>query len=318
MSPRRRFGKKLFKSFLPIVLVLALAVLISVGYIIYGVTRPPRQPYLVTPENYRLISGVVLKVSDETWRNHDGTQARGWLLRGAEGAPAVVLLHRYGTDRSWLFNLGVKLNETTRFTILWPDLRGHGVDPLVKWTSFGGREAQDVQSAIDFLRATKGEAGRKLIGDSVGIYGLELGAYAGLRAASSDPQIRVLVLDSVPRSPDDLLHTAVKSDVGLDNKFLQYLVRTTTRVYFLGTFDNTSSCEAAAMLKDRRVLLLSGPEAGDLRESTTSLARCFPTPAFLEVKTDLPLTGFNLTSATGEEGEVYDRRVIEFFDRNLR
>ncbi len=41
-----------------------------------------------------------------------------------------MLLHRYGGDRSWLFNLGVKINETTNFTILWPDLRGHGENPL--------------------------------------------------------------------------------------------------------------------------------------------------------------------------------------------
>ena len=70
--------------------------------------------------------------------------ARGWLLKGAEGAPAVVLLHRYGGDRSWLFNLGVKINETTNFTILWPDLRGHGENPLIRWTSLGVREGDDL------------------------------------------------------------------------------------------------------------------------------------------------------------------------------
>jgi hypothetical protein len=53
-----------------------------------------------------------LKVTDETWTTRDGRRSRGWLLKGAEGAPAVVLLHRYGGDRSWLFNLGVKINET--------------------------------------------------------------------------------------------------------------------------------------------------------------------------------------------------------------
>jgi hypothetical protein len=32
----------------------------------------------------------------------------------------------------------------------------------------------------------------------------------------------------------------------------------------------------------------------------------------------LPLSGLNLTSATGEQGEAYDRVVIEFFDKFLR
>ncbi len=38
----------------------------------------------------------------------------------------------------------------------------------------------------------------------------------------------------------------------------------------------------------------------------------------VEIKTDLPLTAFNLPSATGEDGEGYDRQVIEFLDKNLR
>src|SRR6478672_7110982 len=138
--PRRRFGKKLFKSFLPIFLVLVFACAIALVSIVHKITPPPRQPYLVTPQSFSQISGSALKVTDENWRNRDGTAARGWLLRGVEGAPAIVMLHRYGGDRSWLFNLGIKLNEATGFTILWPDLRGHGENPPIKWSSLGGRD----------------------------------------------------------------------------------------------------------------------------------------------------------------------------------
>ena len=126
MPPRRRIGKRLIKSFLPIALVIVLAVGGALSFVVYCVSRPTRRPYVVTPESFSRISGRAIKVTDETWTNPDGRNARGWLLKGAEGAPAVVLLHRYGGDRSWLFNLGVKINETTNFTILWPDLRGHG------------------------------------------------------------------------------------------------------------------------------------------------------------------------------------------------
>ena len=141
MPPRRRFGKRLVKSFLPIVLVLALALVSSLSFIVYCVTRPTRRPYVVTPESFARISGRALKVTDEKWTNRDGRPARGWLLKGTEGAPAVVLLHRYGGDRSWLFNLGVKINEATSCTILWPELRGHGENPLVGWTSLAFAKA---------------------------------------------------------------------------------------------------------------------------------------------------------------------------------
>src|SRR4051812_47264008 len=228
MPPRRRTGRRILRAFLPIILLLVLVLVAVTGWIVYGTTRPPRQEYLVTPEKFTQLSGPGLKASEETWANRDGTRSRGWLLRGGEGAPAVILLHRYGADRSWLLNLGVKLNETTNFTILWPDLRGHGVDPPVSWTSFGGREADDVGAAIDYLRSLKTQQ-RPLVGDKVGLYGVELGAYAALRAGTHDPQVRALVLDSIPSSPTAILNSAVRDRTGLSNGLLLWLARAGTR-----------------------------------------------------------------------------------------
>jgi len=318
MASRRRLGKKFFKSLLPILLVVTVALVVALGFIVWGISRPPRRPYLVTPKAFSQISGPALKVIDQTWRNRDNTQARGWFLRGGEGAPAVILLHHYGADRSWLFNLGVKINEATNFTILWPDLRGHGEMPPVKWTSFGTLEGEDVLAALDFLRAQKSENGNRLVGDHVGLFGVELGAYAALRAASQDKGVTVLALDSVPRSPDELVQTTVTHDLGMNLPPLASLASLATRVYFLGRYENTPACQIAASLSTQRVMLLSGPDVGGLRESTIDLARCFSNPASVEAKTDLRLTAFNLPSATGEDGEGYDRQVIEFLAKNLR
>ena len=65
-------------------------------------------------------------------------------------------------------------------------------------------------------------------------------------------------------------------------------------------------------LGDRQVLLLSGDDAGELKLSTEALARCFASRSNVETHTDLPLTGIKLASATPEQDEAYDRRVIEF------
>jgi pimeloyl-ACP methyl ester carboxylesterase len=318
MPPRRRIGKRLFRSFLPIALVIVLAVVVSLGFIVYCSSRPTKNPYLVTPQGFSRVSGQVLRVTDETWTNQDGTKARGWLLKGNQGAPAIVLLHRYGTDRSWLFNLGVKLYETAGFTILWPDLRGHGQNPPVKWTSFGGREDDDVLSALNFLRDLKTENQNKLVGDRFGLYGIELGAYAALKAAEPDSQIKVLVLDSVPQSSDDVFGIAVTKCVGFENSLVQSLARAAVRVYLLNAYESASTCEVAAKLRGPKVLLLSGEDAGKLKDSTAKLQTCFQTGSPTEVRTDLPLSGLNISSATGEQGESYDRIVIEYFDRNLR
>ena len=318
MPPRRRFGKRLIKSFLPIALVIVLAFGGALSFIIYCVSRPTKRPYVVTPDSFSRISGRALKVTDETWSTHDGRRARGWLLKGAEGAPAVVLLHRYGGDRSWLFNLGVKINDATNFTILWPDLRGHGETPLINWTSFGGREGDDLLTAIKYLRSLKSENQKTLVGESFGVYGVELGAYSALKAARTDTQIKTLVLDSVTRSPSELLKVAVSNCVGLDNSLVNSFSRTAMKLYLMGAYDDTNACELATALGDQRVMLLSGADAGPLRDVTGSLQSCFPAAANVETRTDLPLSGYSLPSATGEQGEAYDRVVIEFFARNLR
>ena len=273
MPPRRRIGKRLIKSLLPIALVVVLAVVGAFSFVIYCVTRPTKRPYVVTPESFSRISGRAIKVTDETWPTRDGRSARGWLLKGAEGAPAVVLLHRYGGDRSWLFNLGVKINEATNFTILWPDLRGHGENPPIRWSSLGEREGDDLLDALHYLLSLKSENQKPLVKESsFGVYGVELGAYTALKTIREEAPLKVMVLDSVVSSPSELLNTAVASCVGIDNSVVQSFSRLAMKMYLLGNYDDTSACSYAhSVNKQQRVLLLSGAEAGKLRDATASL-----------------------------------------------
>jgi pimeloyl-ACP methyl ester carboxylesterase len=318
MSPRRRTGRKLLATLLPIILLVALAIVGLTVWLVYGATHPPQRAYLVTPEKFAHLSDRGLKSTEETWTNRDGTQARGWLVRGAEGSPAILLLHGYGADRSWLLNLGVKLNETTNMTVLLPDMRGHGQNPPVASSGFGTVEADDTLAALEFLRGLKAPQGRALVGDAVGLYGVEMGAYAALDAARQEKGVRAVVLDSVPDNPDQVLGSVVADHTGLDNGALKLLARLGTRLYFAGHYKNESACTIAESLGDRQALLLSGDDAGALKVSTETLVRCFPSRSNVEAHTDLPLTGIKLASATPEQDEAYDRRVIEFFDRALR
>ncbi|MDQ3908376.1 MAG: alpha/beta fold hydrolase [Acidobacteriota bacterium] len=305
------------KALLPVAALVVVGVSALGFWLAYSASHPPTHAYLVRPEQFQF-SQRALKATEETWPNSDGTKARGWLLRGAEGAPAVVLLHGYGGDRSWLFNLGVKINEATNFTVLCPDIRGHGQNPTVSTTTFGAREADDLSSAVGFLRSLKSQQGRPLAGPAFGVYGVGLGAYAALTAAPRDPAIKSLALDSVPADSDQVLRDALRDHVGLGGAFFFQVGRLYEKLYTLAAYHSAPACDLAAALADRRVLLLSGPDAADLRESTAQLARCFPAAASVEAKTDLPLTGLQASSATGEAGEAYDRLIIDFFQRSLR
>src|SRR5580765_1715062 len=245
MSRPGRVARKFVKTVLPILIVIVVVVVAVCGWIVYGITRPPRAPYLVTPKSFSTVTGPILNASDVTWKNHDGTDARGWVIRGAEGAPAVILLHGYGADRSWLLNLAVKLNETTNFTVLWPDLRGHGENPPVNWTSFGKVEGDDINAAMDYLHTLRSPAGKPQIGNRVGVYGIGLGAYAALDAANGNQQVRALALDSPPATPDDLVRAATNGRTNMNSDILQFLARSGIWVYNFGKFPTKTSCELA-------------------------------------------------------------------------
>src|ERR1043165_2247959 len=197
MAQASRLVKSLTRLVFPAILLFIVAVAAGSVWLVYSAARPVKTSYLVTPEKYGRLSTRAAQITDESWPNRDGSSSRGWLLRGIENGPAVILVHKYGADRSYVLNLGVKLNESTNYTVLMPDLRAHGENPSVQNASFAGCEAEDLSSAVQYLRGLKGPNGNPLVGPSVGVYGVEMGSLPALSAASKDQGIKAIALDSV-------------------------------------------------------------------------------------------------------------------------
>lgn len=312
---------RLFKSFsgliLPIILLVCLSIAAASVWLVYKSAEPPRSSYIVTPAQYGQLSARGAQVTDETWANADGTTARGWLLKGAPNAPAVILLHGYGTDRSYVLNLGVKLNEATDFTILMPDLRGHGENPAIANTTFGGCETEDTVSAIKYLRELKnGETA--FVGGDIGIFGIELGALIGLSTAAKDESVKALVLDSIPAQSDKVLDLAINRRFPFAGIITTKLAENGTYFYFARTcYDRDSLCGKASSLSGRKVLLLAGADEPELQDSTTKVSHCFPNSTVIESKMDFNLSGYGIMKASLEQADAYDQKVIEFFKKSL-
>jgi hypothetical protein len=317
MASISKLTKSLFFLILPVI-VLIIGAIIGVGFwVIQKASVPPTSMYLVTPEKFVGLSSRGAKITDETWANKDGSVARGWLLRGSEGLPSIILLHRYGTDRSHLLNLGVKLNEVTNFTILMPDLRGHGDTPHVKKCTLGGCETDDVANAIEYLHSLKSDDKKDQVGKQIGIYGVELGAFAALAAAANDPNINALVLDSVPSSTNNLLATVIEKRYPFASFLTSEIAQYGTSFYFSDCYNANSSCGIANSVTNRKILLLAGVDVPSFQQSTIELQKCMPKQEILEAKTDLSVSGFSVIGSSGEQSEAYEQRVIEFFKKAL-
>ena len=318
MAKSTRLIKSFYRLLFPVVLLVLAAAGGAAIWLAHESSHPGTATYLVTPEKYGRLSARGAQVTEETWTNRDGTPARGWLLRGAENAPAVVLLHKYGADRSHVLNLGVKLNEATNFTVLMPDLRGHGQNPPVPYTSFGGCETTDAVSAIEFLKSQKTAAQTSLVGREIGIYGLEMGSIAALTAASQDEAVKAVVLDSVPADSDSLVASVIDKRFPFVSTVTAKLGQLGAYPYFYeGCYSRVPMCDSAKIMNGRKALLLAGLDAPEFQESTSKLSKCFPASTQTDANTTLSPSGFSVINASIQVSEAYDQRVIDFFRSSL-
>jgi pimeloyl-ACP methyl ester carboxylesterase len=318
MAKSTRLVKSFSRLLLPVVLLVLGATAGGAIFLVYSTARPLNVRYLVTPDKYGQLSTRAAQVTEETWANKDGSTARGWLLRGADGAPAVILLHKFGADRSYVLNLGVKLNESTNFTILMPDMRGHGENPPVESGSFGGCEAEDAGSAIEFVRNLKTENQVALVGRDLGIFGVEMGAIVALSTAAKDPSVKAVAVDSVPPDSDSLLKASVKRQYPFATFATSKLARLGTYMYYFdGCYQREPVCETARRIDGRNVLLLAGVDAQDYQDSTSKLNRCLAPGNQIAGKVDLSPSGFSIINASMEQSSAYDQRLIDFFGQSL-
>ncbi len=318
MARSTRLIKSFYRLLFPVVLLVVAGVVAASVWFARESSHPSNAAYLVTPDKYGWLSARGAQVTDEKWTNRDGTPARGWLLRGTENGPAVILLHKYGADRSHVLDLGVKLNEATNFTVLMPDQRGHGQNPGVGYTSFGGCESTDAASAIEFLRSLRSESQATLVGKDIGIYGLEMGSLAALGAASQDQAVKALVLDSVPADSDSLVASVIDKRFPFVSSVTAKLGQLGAYPYFYeGCYSRTPVCDSAKTMGNRKAMLLAGPDAPEFQDSTSRLSKCFPSSTQTEADTALSPSGFSVINASLPVSAAYDQKVIDFFRNSL-
>lgn len=317
MYKSKRLLKNLVRLILPVLLLVIVAVVGASVWLVKETSQIKPAPYLMKPDKYGQLSSRAAQITDETWPNGDGTTSRGWLLRGNDNAPAIILFHKYGADRSYVLNLGVKLSESSNFTVLMPDLRGHGENPPVKRTSFGGSESNDAVAAIQYLRSLKTAEQTQLVTD-IGIYGVELGSIAAISAAAQDPGVKALVLDDVPQDSDAVLASAIGKRFPFASSLTSKFASLGTSLYFYdGSYKVAAPCELGRTLLKRKVMLLAGLDAPEFQESTQKLSKCFPAGTLSESKFDLSPSGYSIMNASIEQAEAYDQHVIDFFKQAL-
>jgi pimeloyl-ACP methyl ester carboxylesterase len=160
---------------------LAAAVAGVAGLALYGssqIMSPRRSAHRDDPAAWGL------DCEEVEFRSSDGLRLRAWLARGS-GRNAVIVLHGHGGNRH--NSLAYAAGLYPDFTLLIPDLRGHG-ESEGRHTSVGYHERLDVIAAAAYLRALGCE--------KVGVLGISMGGATAILAAAKSQLIDAVVADS--------------------------------------------------------------------------------------------------------------------------
>lgn len=306
--------KRVLWVFIPAVLVFVVGIAALDFYFIHRLTHPPRTELYGSPRDFQLILQRPMWF-EEKWKNSDSTQTVGWLLGHGKPAPAIILSHGYGSNRSELLTLAFELWKAG-YNVLVYDLRGHGESP-VKWSGLGTYEKDDLLSAIKFLRNRTNEKGEPLLDGHIGLYGVDIGGYISLVASAQDPMIKAVAVDSVCPDVSHFMNQELKQIVGSDSEMANRLVdsRWTTQLtelamqlYLMRHEDSAPALDSVASASGRKLFFITGKNSGRFGEMTRELHYVAK-----DQKQLVEVEQSRLSRLYDKASSEYDERVVSFF-----
>lgn len=235
----------------------------------------------------------------------DGDTHAGWFFPGHRGAPVVVLCHGYKSSRTEILTLATSLQQH-RYNVYTFNFAGHGENP-VGYTTLGPREARELEAALVML------AGRPDVDtERIGLWGYSMGAYAAVRIAPAFPEVKAVVLDSVPASPEALLRLELER-LGTDAVPLvtpTALAEFRLISWFFGGIGHLGP--EFNRLVGVPKLFIVGNDAPGLAAMSQQLYAQAPGPKEMVV---MPRT--RMASMMARERRDYENVVVSFFFRNL-
>ncbi len=293
------------KTVMNILIGIVLVMVVISLVLVYANTHPPRYPLDVPPSLYKVDYETV------SFDSEDGIALKGWLVkppRPSARNPAIIICHGVGANKSDFTELAAFLSRRGYFVLLF-DFRAHG-ESKGRRTSLGYHEQKDVAAAFGLLYG-RGEidAGR------IGIYGFSLGgSTAILTAANNKGSFSAVVADSAFTSLRDQARDAITGFYHLPAFPFLHLAVLGYEIYFQTSVNNVSPVSVIEKLSPAPVLIIAGD--GDRLIPADNGRRLYA--AAKEPKDLWIIPNADHGGTLAAAGSAYEKRVAEFFDRNLK
>jgi len=284
---------KVFSGLLALLLFAFVAVSTVSGFLLYQILRPARTP---TAFDLTVMMGHPTTLA---FPLEDGSMREGWFFPGLRGAPTVIVAHGYRAQRADVLTLVTALQEQ-QFNAFLFDFTGHGTSPGV--TTLGYKETAELRSAVQAISTRDDVDARRF-----GLWGEDMGGYAALEIATSDPRIAALAVDNAYGDPRDMVQVQVKrsgltalpgvaafSDIGF--RFLNYSYRDVPPV--------SANLERT---KGIPKLFIESEDRPELASDTVKLFNMAPEPK------QLVRNRLNYSDMADEERKSYESQIVNFF-----
>jgi len=293
-----RWYTKLIAVVLALVFFMLLAGVIIAGFVVYRIVTPTE-----TAEHMDLSSfpGHPLQISYSVDGQATGD---GWFFPGLKSAPTILLCSGYQASRGELLPLAITLQDH-QYNVFLFDFERHG--SKTPNSTLGFRETREVKAALQAL-AQRDDVDRTRFG----IWGTNMGAYAAMAIAESDPRIRALIVESVFDRPRDMVRLLV-ARYGLEPLPLLSSLVEHGFVWLNYSYRKTPPLSAGlSQLAGVPKLFLTAADEEGLLASTRQLFFQVPEP-----KEEALLPHGNYAGMLDEEKHEYENRIVAFFLVNL-
>jgi pimeloyl-ACP methyl ester carboxylesterase len=268
------------------------------GFILYRIVSPGPSP---TNIDFATFPG---HPEDVTYQVRGEGSHDGWFFPGRENAPTIVLCPGYQRNRGEFLTLASALQDH-EYNVFLFDFSAPGTGSTR--STLGYRETLELHAAIDAL-AQRDDVDRTRFG----VWGTNVGGYAAMAEAESDPRVAALAVESVYDQPDQELHLLV-SRSGLGGmpsipRFTQWGFNFMARDY-RGTLPISAGVER---LNGVPKLFIEAADEPDLGETTRDIFTRSPEP-----REEVLLARGNYAGMLDDDKHAYENRIVSFFLTNL-
>jgi dipeptidyl aminopeptidase/acylaminoacyl peptidase len=287
------------------VLLSLLLLTIALSFIlVYANTHPPRYPLHVPPSEYQAEYETISFVSE------DGFPLKGWLVRPPHPrakSSAIIICHGVGANKSDFTELAASLARRGYFVLLF-DFRAHGESGGSR-TSLGYHEQKDVLAALSVLKARK-----DIDLHRIGIYGFSMGGSTALLVAARFGAFSAVAVDSAFTSLRDQARGAIRGFYHLPSFPFLHLAIFGYELYFRTRVENVAPVNVIANISPVPLLIIAGE--GDRLIPADNGRKLYSAAG--EPKELWIIPGADHGGTLAAAGSEYEKRVGEFFDKNLK